>query len=489
MKDFSREWIKEYQAYAPLWSTPCEWKQVEYILQVLEPIRFCTLWMSKTRGPTIHRVFQVYDTIFDHLDNQISILEKKRMRWKVDIRQALENARVKAAKYYGKTENPRGLLMALGVCLNPYSKLDLFDDWDRVEHDGAPPPGVELYTKKYRAIFIQYYNENYRPPLETGADGDLTASITQARSSGFGRRSKLIAPRPCRLPEQNESIEYIDSPPEIDYEERSNSENNFYEPDILQFWKNNTSKYPNLSRMARDVLAVQGGSVGVERVFSMGRDVIPYRRNRLEKKSIRATMIVKSYLQKTLSEDAAGLDPDAERTRLRSVLALCDYESSITTEDSGGYISDDDESGKRDISWEFVEHDGERAFRRERAPPLPTREERKGKGKDWPELVDEEDARLGPEDDSALGEMGEEEIEDEYGYFDHDISETEELSSAREAGDLQIEEQEEDSEANIESQGKEYSIHPADLGEPQRSRKRAGSNLEGGVGKKTGKWK
>jgi len=35
----------------------------------------------------------------------------------------------------------------------------------------------------------------------------------------------------------------------------------------------------NLARMARDILAVQGGSVGVELVFSMARDVIPYRRS------------------------------------------------------------------------------------------------------------------------------------------------------------------------------------------------------------------
>ena len=43
LKDFTREWIKDYPSYTPLWSTPSEWKQVEYILQVLEPIRFYTL--------------------------------------------------------------------------------------------------------------------------------------------------------------------------------------------------------------------------------------------------------------------------------------------------------------------------------------------------------------------------------------------------------------------------------------------------------------
>ena len=53
----------------------------------------------------------------------------------------------------------------------------------------------------------------------------------------------------------------------------------FYEANILQWWKINAGRVLNLPRMARDIVAVQGGSVGVERVFSMARDVIPYRRS------------------------------------------------------------------------------------------------------------------------------------------------------------------------------------------------------------------
>jgi len=47
--------------------------------------------------------------------------------------------------------------------------------------------------------------------------------------------------------------------------------------------------------MARDILTVQGGTVGVERVFSMAGDVIPYRRLRHKSSTIRSLMLVKSY--------------------------------------------------------------------------------------------------------------------------------------------------------------------------------------------------
>src|SRR5205807_7516283 len=141
----------------------------------------------------------------------------------------------------------------------------------------------------------------------------------------------------------SECLENIDSENEIDYQ--LDSGDPLYELDVLGFWKNNVERFPNLSRMAKDILAVQGGSVRVERVFSMGRDVIPYRRNRLESKSIQATMIAKSYLREELNKDITGSDPEGEKICLRDLSALVDYKSSISAESSGGYISDDNEEG------------------------------------------------------------------------------------------------------------------------------------------------
>lgn len=472
MKDFTREWIREYERYMPLWSTPGEWKQVEYILEVLEPIRLCTLWMSRTRAPTIHKVFVVYDCIFDHLDSQISMLEKKRLRWKVDIREALGKAREKASKYYSKTENPRGLLLALGACLNPYSKLDLFKDWDTTEAEGTPSPNDISYAERYRQLFIRYYDENYAPPLEVlRAVDDTTPSNPAARSAGFNRRTRVPVVRYSRPAERNECLEYIDSPNEIDYD--LNSEDPLYEPKVAKFWKNNTGRFPNLARMARDILAVQGGSVGVERVFSMGRDVIPYRRNRLESKSIRATMIVKSYFQEELRRDISGLDPDVEMIRLQDLSALVDYKSSISAQPSGGYISDDSENGRRDVSWEFVEHDGEKAFRRERGTRV-VRQEHSTSGGSRLELSHRRDTDhdVDSEDVDSEGEAGgwdETWVHDGYGDEVHDIG-----GGQENIGSADLEEETDLDESQLNE--------PIARGarELQKSRKRAGSSLSGG---------
>jgi len=65
--------------------------------------------MSKTHGVTIYRVFQVYQDIFDHLEMQISKLERKRMQSKVDICEGQVKAKLEEASYYDKRESPRGL--------------------------------------------------------------------------------------------------------------------------------------------------------------------------------------------------------------------------------------------------------------------------------------------------------------------------------------------------------------------------------------------
>jgi len=130
--------------------------------------------------------------------------------------------------------------------------------------------------------------------------------------------------------------------------------------------------------MARDILAVQGGSVGVARVFSMARDVIPYRRSRLKSSTISSSMLVISYENEEFRKELAGHDGAREAEKLEEMAATEDYrycahrkEESI--EHDNGCISDDDESHKKDTKWSLVDQAGRRAFGREPKAILPER--------------------------------------------------------------------------------------------------------------------
>jgi len=153
----------------------------------------------------------------------------------------------------------------------------------------------------------------------------------------------------------------------------------FYKANILEWWKVNPGRFPNLAPMARDILAVQGCSVGVQRVFSMARDVIPYRGLRLRSSTIRFSMLVKSYENEELRRELAGHDSEREAEKVEEMAATEDYRYSAdrkkeSIENDNGCISDDDESHKKDTEWSFVDQDGRQAFGREPKAILPERE-------------------------------------------------------------------------------------------------------------------
>jgi len=81
-----------------------------------------------------------------------------------------------------------------------------------------------------------------------------------------------------------------------------------YEGNIVELWKVNAGRFPILAPMARDILPVQGGSVVVERVFSMARHVIPYQNSRLKISTFRSSMLMKSYENEELQRVLAGND-------------------------------------------------------------------------------------------------------------------------------------------------------------------------------------
>ncbi len=67
-----------------------------------------------------------------------------------------------------------------------------------------------------------------------------------------------------------------------------------FNTDILFYWKANRVRYPTLSKMAQDFLAIQPTGKDIEGTFSKGRRCIPYYRKRLMGDSIVDLMIVNS---------------------------------------------------------------------------------------------------------------------------------------------------------------------------------------------------
>ena len=116
-----------------------EWSQVEYLIDIIKPFGRFTQMIGSTRRPTIHYVFDIYDQLFNHLDQAIGRLSKKRMSWKVEMLEGLQAAHTLLRKYYSKTQTSLGLLYGKAALLNPRKKDELFlsESWQDQNEDWA----------------------------------------------------------------------------------------------------------------------------------------------------------------------------------------------------------------------------------------------------------------------------------------------------------------------------------------------------------------
>src|SRR5688572_9807121 len=154
---YTAEWLGKYPEYAMLQTTNNEWRAIEYLMEILEPFRYYTLWMSKQRNVTIHLVIRIYNDLFDHFDKILKVLKNKRTSWKIECYKAVEAARNKLREYYSKLTPKTGLLMILAVCLDPEQKLAPFKRWDKEE------AGMTNYSQDYRTAFLSYFETHYAP--------------------------------------------------------------------------------------------------------------------------------------------------------------------------------------------------------------------------------------------------------------------------------------------------------------------------------------
>jgi hypothetical protein len=127
-----------------------EWKQVEYVLAILYPFWKYTQAVSVSRGITIHRAWQVYNKLFQHLEDRQHEAEKEG-EWKESLVRALEAAKEKLGIYYGRTEKEKGIIYAVAAVLDPSKRLAAYDSdtWTPRER------------KFYKEQILTFYKENY----------------------------------------------------------------------------------------------------------------------------------------------------------------------------------------------------------------------------------------------------------------------------------------------------------------------------------------
>ena len=80
--------------------------------------------------------------------------------------------------------------------------------------------------------------------------------------------------------------------------------------DPLEWWVKHEHDFPNLGKMACDILAVPALGAGVESLFNIARDICNFRRGRLHGETIRKLIKMRHHDHDVLQQELRPTDPD-----------------------------------------------------------------------------------------------------------------------------------------------------------------------------------
>jgi hypothetical protein len=232
-----------------------DWRAIEMVTRWLKSFRSATTQMSATRSPMLsstHAIFRgLQDDIKDFLRTEKGLSPR--------LIKGLSDAHLKLSEYYYKfDESPFYLWASRRSCLASYTihiglnLLTVLDPRisysalsDEFEEDEDLAPFLETAKNRLHT----YYKRYYVNPTNTAPSPALSSQSSQPPSSINGSPQKNFTAR-FRKPRApiDELLEFWKLPQE-----------DFETCNPIQWWSNRRSSFPNLYRLACDILSIPGG--------------------------------------------------------------------------------------------------------------------------------------------------------------------------------------------------------------------------------------
>ena len=188
-------------------------------------------------------------------------------------------------QYYNK-QTTLPTIYVDAMILNPRCKLALLEKETWGDQD------ADTYSSECRRRFLEIYHENLEPsPTQSISASSETSTASSSTSHSTNKRpashheDEFLAALSKRARTMLDYDRYIAIPNDINIES------------ALAWWKANWRMYPELAKMARDVLAVPATGCSIERQFSISGRVATWTRIRLATQTISDSMIYKGYLK------------------------------------------------------------------------------------------------------------------------------------------------------------------------------------------------
>ncbi|KAF5337795.1 hypothetical protein D9758_016284 [Tetrapyrgos nigripes] len=279
--------LQAYELY------PEDWDAVEMVMGWLKSFRSATTQMSTTKRPMLSTVSVIFRGLQQDIRNILaSLLDNV----SPELKEGLTVAHRKLSDYYTKFDQSPFYVWA--------SLLDPRISYAGLKEDFTNDEILKQDLEAFKEWLMDYYNIHYagrylrqdKCSATTDSAGNVTT--TSPQKINFTARYQ----KRCRFG-TNELEEYF----KLDQQD-------FEMTDPIHWWYRHRKIYPNLYCLARNILAIPGSAVAIERIFSGGRDTISLRRASLKPETIETLMLVKQrvHLARNAVEDLAGGDSDDE---------------------------------------------------------------------------------------------------------------------------------------------------------------------------------
>ncbi|CAN1241278.1 Zinc finger BED domain-containing protein RICESLEEPER 2 [Linum perenne] len=283
-----------------------DWDSVRVLSSHLKFFSDMTRVASGTSYVTINLFLKEVTKLFYHIKKMkrdeetvistmaMSMEEKVKKYWSEDV----ANVKVNRLVYIGAILDPRKKMEII-----PYSFKLIYDPTQCAEL-------VEMVRSELHALF-DLYKAEYEKRVNNSQSGSVASSTQTTGVNDQESEDYCFAAfdddNHTGDDPREELVKYRAESREVD---SSDKKQRF---DVLAYWKASALRFPILSEMARDVLAVPISSVASESAFSTGGRVLSNFRSSLTPAIVEALICAEDWLRST-SPDI--FDPEEEEKRM-----------------------------------------------------------------------------------------------------------------------------------------------------------------------------
>ncbi|XP_073299448.1 zinc finger BED domain-containing protein DAYSLEEPER isoform X2 [Primulina huaijiensis] len=202
------------------------------------------------------------------------------------LKSAAEEMCIKAQNYSDQVCN---VFIYMTAVLDPRIKLELIPE----------SLNSESYMEEARNHFSRNYSSRYFPSIPNPYS--TTQELETDGSTSFAEEIARKKRRASLNSATDELTQYLSEQPAP------------IQTDVLEWWKVNCPRYPRLSLMARDFLAVQSTAVPPEDIFCSRGDEIDQQKFSIPHRDTKALLCVRSWLQSGIKLSYKSTEIDCER--------------------------------------------------------------------------------------------------------------------------------------------------------------------------------